>query len=381
MRGSAIALTAAIGGALLVPAAPLADEPPAPPTAALETASTTVAAGKTVTLDSSKSRPGTGAIIGHVWDLDGNGSFETDTAGKPTVDATPTTAGPLTVRVRVIDDGGLNADAKLDLTVTAQPKPEVSKAPDETLAPIDQPRHPQAGGQSAAGTASGQPGSGQPAGDPSADPASAPAAPQTTPADPAATDTPQPAPAATPPPALTTARMSSAPALLPPKTLADSRTTTVAAKAGTSTTVTAAAASTGVTIKDFKFAPASTSVHVGDTITWTNQDVAPHTATASDGSFDTGSLSQGKSGSHTFTKAGSFPYICSIHPSMKGTVTVAASSGSSGGSGSGNTGSSSGSTTPSASGGLPQTGLNIAAVVLLAALLMGSGTVLRRRVH
>jgi plastocyanin len=176
--------------------------------------------------------------------------------------------------------------------------------------------------------------------------------------------------------------MNSAPALLPPKTLADSRTTTVAAKAGTSTTVTAAAASTGVTIKDFKFAPASTSVHVGDTITWTNQDVAPHTATASDGSFNTGSISQGKSGSHTFTKAGSFAYICSIHPSMKGTVTVAAASGgSSGGSGSGNTGGSSGSTTPSASGGLPQTGLNIAAVVLLAALLMGSGTVLRRRVH
>jgi plastocyanin len=385
MRGSAIALTAAIGGALLVPAAPLADEPPAPPTAALETASTTVAAGKTVTLDSSKSRPGTGAIIGHVWDLDGNGSFETDTAGTPTVDATPTTAGPLTVRVRVIDDGGLNADAKLDLTVTAVPKPEVSKAPDETLAPIDQPRHPEAGGQPAGGPAGGQPGSGQATGDPApppADPATTPATPQTTPTSPAPTGTPQPAPAATPPPALTTARMNSAPALLPPKTLADSRTTTVAAKAGTSTTVTAAAASTGVTIKNFKFAPASTSVHVGDTITWTNQDIAPHTATANDGSFNTGSLSQGKSGSHTFTKAGSFAYICSIHPSMKGTVTVAAASGgSSGGSGSGNTGGSSGSTTPSASGGLPQTGLNIAAVVLLAALLMGSGTVLRRRVH
>jgi plastocyanin len=175
--------------------------------------------------------------------------------------------------------------------------------------------------------------------------------------------------------------MSAAPDLVPPKTLAAGPTTTaVVAKSATGTTVTAAAASTGVTIKDFKFAPASTSVHVGDTITWTNQDVAAHTATAT-GSFDTGSINQGKSGSHTFTKAGTFAYICSIHPSMKGTVIVAAASGSSSGSGSGGSGSSgSGGTTatPSSSSSLPQTGLDLAVVVLLAALMMAAGTALRR---
>jgi plastocyanin len=174
--------------------------------------------------------------------------------------------------------------------------------------------------------------------------------------------------------------MSAAPDLVPARTLATGTTYGATAKSAAGTTVTAAAASTGVTIKDFKFGPASVSVNVGDTITWTNQDVAPHTATASDGSFDTGSLSQGKSGSHTFTTAGTFPYICSIHPNMKGTVTVAAANGSTGGGGSG---SDPGGTTatPAASDGgssLPQTGLDIAAVVLLAALMVAAGTALRR---
>src|SRR3954469_1230020 len=109
-----IALGAAVGGALLVPAAPLAEEPPTPPTAALEAASTTVAAGAPVELDSSTSSAGTGAIVGPVWDLDGNGSFETDTGDKPKVELTPEQPGRLTVRVRVVDDRGLNGDDDLD---------------------------------------------------------------------------------------------------------------------------------------------------------------------------------------------------------------------------------------------------------------------------
>jgi plastocyanin len=171
-------------------------------------------------------------------------------------------------------------------------------------------------------------------------------------------------------------RMSAAPALVPPNALSAGETTPAVAKSATGTTVTAAAASTGVTIKDFKFGPASASVHVGDTITWTNQDIAPHTATANDGSFDTGNLDQGKSGSHTFTTAGTFPYICKIHPSMKGTVVVAAAAGDTGADpGNGDT-----TPTPSSSGdsSLPQTGLDIAVVVLLAALMMAAGWALRR---
>jgi plastocyanin len=178
--------------------------------------------------------------------------------------------------------------------------------------------------------------------------------------------------------------MSAAPALVPRKILATGDTYGAVANAATRTTVTAAAASTGVTIKNFAFAPASTSIHVGDTITWTNQDVTAHTATASDGSFNTGNINKGKSASHTFTKAGTFAYICSIHPSMHGTVVVAAASGSSGGGGSGGSGNGGGTTaTPAASSGssLPQTGLDIAVVVLVAALMMAAGTALRRTVQ
>ena len=72
-----------------------------------------------------------------------------------------------------------------------------------------------------------------------------------------------------------------------------------------------------------RFGPAAITVHVGDTITWTNADAAPHTATADDGSFDTGTLARGQSGSHTFTSAGTFAYHCTIHPSMRATVKVA----------------------------------------------------------
>jgi plastocyanin len=77
-----------------------------------------------------------------------------------------------------------------------------------------------------------------------------------------------------------------------------------------------------VTIADFAFSPASLTINVGDTVTWTNNDSATHTATATDGSFDTGELAQGASGSITFDTAGTFNYICSIHPQMTGTIIV-----------------------------------------------------------
>ena len=108
----------------------------------------------------------------------------------------------------------------------------------------------------------------------------------------------------------------------------------VGAKAGAH-----AASDPADTIADYSFSPATITVSVGDTVTWTNQGKQPHTATASDGSFNTGTLHTGQSASHTFTKAGTFAYICSIHPFMHGTVVVQGSTsggGSSSGSGSGN---------------------------------------------
>lgn len=88
--------------------------------------------------------------------------------------------------------------------------------------------------------------------------------------------------------------------------------------------VPAVGAATGVTIQNFAFAPQAVTVPAGTTITWTNEDSAPHTATALDGAFDTGTLKQGHSSTITFAKAGTFSYICSIHPFMKGTVVVTA---------------------------------------------------------
>ncbi len=80
----------------------------------------------------------------------------------------------------------------------------------------------------------------------------------------------------------------------------------------------------GVTVADFHFSPATTTVHVGDTITWTNDGPSSHTATAHGGSFDTGVLKKGQSASHTFTQPGTFTYFCQIHPFMHGTIVVLA---------------------------------------------------------
>jgi hypothetical protein len=79
----------------------------------------------------------------------------------------------------------------------------------------------------------------------------------------------------------------------------------------------------------------SVTVGVGETVTWRNDGPSAHTATATDGSFDTGLLDSGESGSATFQEAGAFGYLCEPHPFMKGTVRVVAqpSSGSGGGGG------------------------------------------------
>jgi plastocyanin len=77
-----------------------------------------------------------------------------------------------------------------------------------------------------------------------------------------------------------------------------------------------------VTIKDFEFTPATVTIKVGGTVTWTNNGPSTHTVNADDGSFDSGSLSQGKTFSHTFQTAGTFSYHCSPHPFMKANVVV-----------------------------------------------------------
>ena len=97
---------------------------------------------------------------------------------------------------------------------------------------------------------------------------------------------------------------------------------TAAAAAGISLFLpfSAFAADHAVAIKGMKFVPAMIEVAAGDTVTFTNEDSAPHTATANDGSFDTGRLGKGDSATVDIGAAGTFDYICLIHRSMKGQV-------------------------------------------------------------
>lgn len=84
------------------------------------------------------------------------------------------------------------------------------------------------------------------------------------------------------------------------------------------------ASAIGATIIDFAFSPATITIHAGDTVTWTNTGKQPHTATATNNSWDTGVLRPGQSGSHTFSTPGTYSYYCIVHPYMKGTVVVLA---------------------------------------------------------
>lgn len=81
-------------------------------------------------------------------------------------------------------------------------------------------------------------------------------------------------------------------------------------------------ATNSVDIKGMAFNPATITVKVGSTVTWTNSDSIGHTVTSDDGSFDTGVFRQGESKTITFAKAGTFTYHCSVHPNMTGTVIV-----------------------------------------------------------
>jgi plastocyanin len=77
-----------------------------------------------------------------------------------------------------------------------------------------------------------------------------------------------------------------------------------------------------VKIVNFTYEPDPVVVRVGGKVTWQNEDTAPHTATADDGSFNTGTMEQGKIGSVTFKTPGTYTYFCEIHPTMHGTVEV-----------------------------------------------------------
>lgn len=77
-----------------------------------------------------------------------------------------------------------------------------------------------------------------------------------------------------------------------------------------------------VSIQNMAFSPATITVSVGTTVTWTNNDTTAHTVISDTGAFSSGTLGSGGAFSRNFSTAGTFPYHCSIHPEMKGTVIV-----------------------------------------------------------
>lgn len=81
-------------------------------------------------------------------------------------------------------------------------------------------------------------------------------------------------------------------------------------------------AATVVVAKSFMFAPTTLTVSVGTTVTWSNQDEEPHTVVSDTGLFRSGALDTSDSFSFTFTKTGTYRFICSIHPQMIGTIVV-----------------------------------------------------------
>jgi plastocyanin len=77
-----------------------------------------------------------------------------------------------------------------------------------------------------------------------------------------------------------------------------------------------------IVIADMKFVPETLTVKAGDSIVWTNKDFFPHTATAQDKTFDSRDIATNKSWKYVATKKGAFPYICTLHPTMKATLIV-----------------------------------------------------------
>ena len=82
------------------------------------------------------------------------------------------------------------------------------------------------------------------------------------------------------------------------------------------------AANAEVKIDNFSFGPQSVTVPVGATVTWINRDDIPHTVVSTEKMFKSKVLDTDEKFSYTFTKAGEYPYFCSIHPKMTGKIVV-----------------------------------------------------------
>lgn len=96
----------------------------------------------------------------------------------------------------------------------------------------------------------------------------------------------------------------------------------LAGPAGSGAAQKPAASTHTVTIENMQFSPADLNVHRGDRIVWVNKDFFPHTATANDKTFDSGSIASNGSWTFEASRTGDFPYGCSFHPTMKARISV-----------------------------------------------------------
>lgn len=91
---------------------------------------------------------------------------------------------------------------------------------------------------------------------------------------------------------------------------------------GVAHAVAAPAARHHVTLHAVQFDPPSLTVAIGDTVEWDNHDLVPHTSTATDRTWNSGSIAPDSSWSVVIARAGVFPYGCSFHPAMKAQIVV-----------------------------------------------------------
>src|SRR5262245_53898173 len=88
------------------------------------------------------------------------------------------------------------------------------------------------------------------------------------------------------------------------------------------TSATPPAATAEVKIDNFSFSPATLTVPVGSSVTWTNRDDIPHNVVSDDQSIKSKVLDTDEKFTFTFSKPGTYSYFCSLHPKMKGAVVV-----------------------------------------------------------
>lgn len=103
--------------------------------------------------------------------------------------------------------------------------------------------------------------------------------------------------------------------------MAELRARAVAACFAAGVCGTTCAADHEVVIEGMQFVPQRLEVHAGDRVTWVNRDLVPHTATAT-GRFDSKALAPGRSWRWKVSGKGTQDYLCSLHPTMKGTLVV-----------------------------------------------------------